>query len=438
MSPKVPKTQIGRTPNEKMHGDLALGENPPRKTNAKKSWQTQEIDICDGEVKLVRTVQSKNVWQMRVWVRDEKRYFRKSLRTKDLEEAKEKARKIFYQMQGQIQIGAKIFSITMGKCVEGYLEHQQQRVDTGFITQGRRTTIRSQMKHLLNFVGETTKLDNIQRHKYKEYYGYRKRTHPSVTNVTLINERATIGNMYKWALEKGYANTSQIPLWSEIRKIISYRNAMQRDEYRILYTYLRNWHQDVRHERDIYERQLVRDFILILANTGMRFGEARRIKWNFVEIKKSPNSKYPNVHIRIPKELSKVRKDRTAIGMRGDIFKRIRTYSNYTHPQDFIFANYDTGEAVSKKTLYRLWNVIREKSGISEFPEDYSYYSLRHTYATYRLQFGNVDVFTLSKVMGCSVKYIEEHYGQIQTEKMTDYITRSKSTMDEVDEIFLD
>ena len=124
--------------------------------------------------------------------------------------------------------------------------------------------------------------------------------------------------------------------------------------------------------------------------------------------------------------------------MRGDIFKRIRTYSRHTHQQDFVFADYDTGEAISRKTLYRLWEVIRAESGITEFPEDYSYYSLRHTFATYRLQFGNVDVFALSKVMGCSVKYIEDHYGQIQVEKMTDYITRTKSTMDEVDGLFLE
>ena len=124
--------------------------------------------------------------------------------------------------------------------------------------------------------------------------------------------------------------------------------------------------------------------------------------------------------------------------MRGDIFQRIETYSNHTHQQDYVFADFDTGEAFSKKTLYRLWEVIRKESGIGKFVEDYSYYSLRHTFATYRLQFGNVYVFTLSKVMGCSVKYIEEHYGQIQTDKMTDYITRTKSTFDAVDGIFLE
>jgi len=133
-----------------------------------------------------------------------------------------------------------------------------------------------------------------------------------------------------------------------------------------------------------------------------------------------------------------VRKQRTAIGLRGDILKRIKTYSNHTHQQDYVFADYDTGEPVSRKTLYRLWEIIRKESGIGDFVEDYSYYSLRHTFATYRLMIGKVDVFTLSKVMGCSVKYIEEHYGQIQTEKMTDYITRTQSTMDEVDGLFLE
>jgi hypothetical protein len=51
----------------------------------------------------------------------------------------------------------------------------------------------------------------------------------------------------------------------------------------------------------------------------MRFGEARIIKWDYVEIKKSAPSQdkqtnYPNVHIHIPAGISKVRKNRTAIG----------------------------------------------------------------------------------------------------------------------------
>ena len=123
---------------------------------------------------------------------------------------------------------------------------------------------------------------------------------------------------------------------------------------------------------------------MVLANTGMRSGEAQLIKWNYVEIKKSVPSQdkrtnYPNVHIHIPVEISKVRKNRTAIGMRGDIFQRIKTYSNHTNSHNYVFANRDAVEAVSRKTLYRLWEIRRKDSSIGDFVEDYSYYSLRPT-----------------------------------------------------------
>ena len=79
-------------------------------------------------------------------------------------------------------------------------------------------TIKTQLKHFLGFVGETTKLENIKSQKYKDYYAYRKRIKPNVTNVTLINERATLGNLHKWGMEQGFLNQSQLPVWSEIRK----------------------------------------------------------------------------------------------------------------------------------------------------------------------------------------------------------------------------
>ena len=123
---------------------------------------------------------------------------------------------------------------------------------------------------------------------------------------------------------------------------------------------------------------------MVLANTGMRSGDARFIKCNHVEIKKSLPSQdkrtnYPNVHIHIPVEISKVRKNRTAIGMRGDIFQRIKTYSNHTNSHDYFFVNRYTGEVASRKTLYRLWEIRRKESNIGDFVEDYSYYYLRPT-----------------------------------------------------------
>ena len=126
-----------------MHENLPFGSNPPAAKNNATSFLTQEVDICDGEVKLVRTKQSNQIWQVRIWVRGEGRYYRKSLRTRDLEQAKEKAKSIYYKMMGQVESGKKIFSISAQELVDSYTKHQQQRVDGGFITAGRLTTIKT-------------------------------------------------------------------------------------------------------------------------------------------------------------------------------------------------------------------------------------------------------------------------------------------------------
>ena len=60
-------------------------------------------DICDGATKLLRTRQSGNVWQTQCRISRisaEKRYVKKPLRTRDLEQAKEKGRKLYYAMMG--------------------------------------------------------------------------------------------------------------------------------------------------------------------------------------------------------------------------------------------------------------------------------------------------------------------------------------------------
>ena len=107
-----------------LHENLPLGASPPAAKNNETSFLTQEVDICDGEVKLVRTKQSNQIWQVRIWVRGEGRYFRKSLPTKDLEQAKEKAKSIYYKMMGQVEIGKKIISISALELVDGYKKYQ--------------------------------------------------------------------------------------------------------------------------------------------------------------------------------------------------------------------------------------------------------------------------------------------------------------------------
>ena len=103
-----------------MHEDLPLGFNPERLSvnEMTSKFYTAEHDICDGQVKLLRTKQSGDVWQMRCWISAEKQYVKKSLRTRDLEQAKEKGRKLYYSMMGRIEAGQRLFTITLGELIE--------------------------------------------------------------------------------------------------------------------------------------------------------------------------------------------------------------------------------------------------------------------------------------------------------------------------------
>jgi integrase len=323
----------------------------------------------------------------------------------------------------------------MSELVEMYLEHQQTRVDEGLITQGRHITIKSMLKHLVEFVEGDTKVDSIQNTKYRHYYRFRRENHPKVQNITLKNERSQIGNLYKWGIDEGYVNLIKIPKWSELKfSKPKSRYYLDRTLYRKLYTFLNRWDRGINDPEELYYRKLVRDFILVLSNTGMRFGECRKIRWEYVQLIPS-KKKYPNVKILIPEHITKTKTERTTLGMRGDIFQRIKTYSGNILSHDYVFTNYKDNEPVNKRILYKYWNKIMEGSGLCDEPVPPTYYTLRHTFISYRIMYGNVNVFTLGKLVGTGVQYIQDHYGHLNLEDISEDYTKIISK-DEMDDMF--
>jgi hypothetical protein len=55
-------------------------------------------------------------------------------------------------------------------------------------------------------------------------------------------------------------------------------------------------------------------------------------------------------------------------------------------------------------------------------------YSLLHTYAHLALLKDKIDVYTLARQMGTSVKMIEQHYGHLQLSQKADVIAGKRMT----------
>ena len=312
----------------------------------------------------------------------------------------------------------------------------RKRVDDGLIVQGRHSTIKTILNHLIKFVGNDTKVDSIENTTYRNYFDFRRKHHPKVQNITLKNERSQISHLYKWGIGEGFIGANRLPKWTELKySQPRTRQYLNRELYRKLYTHLNNWTKGINHEQDLYYRQLVRDFILVLSNTGMRFGECHQLKWEYINVIPS-KLKYPNVKIFIPSHITKTRRERTTLGMRGDIFKRIKSFSRDTLSHNFVFRKFESDELVSKKILYKYWEKIMMETGLCNEPVPPTYYTLRHTFISYRLMYGNVNVFTLGKLVGTGIKYIQDHYGHLNIEDISDDYTKVVNKPNEFEDMF--
>ena len=121
---------------------------------------------------------------------------------------------MFIEIHAKIKNKQQVFDKTVQQLCDVYLTEQEKRIRTGAsakgkgnigITKGRFVTIRTQIqKHLVGFLGEQTKLSTIIPTLFKnDYTVYRRKKNPTVQDLTIINERATIGNCFKYAFELG-------------------------------------------------------------------------------------------------------------------------------------------------------------------------------------------------------------------------------------------
>lgn len=162
--------------------------------SAPSAFTSEEHDILGGKAKMLRVRQSGDVWQFRMWITDEGKYIRRSLRTRDYHSAVERAEKIVFETLGDIKSGRKIFGITLGELVNAYVCYREIDVENGDITAGRLVTIKSQLKHFISFKSDDLKLAELERNSFYEYAAWRKKNNRTVRDVTIRNEESTFNH----------------------------------------------------------------------------------------------------------------------------------------------------------------------------------------------------------------------------------------------------
>ena len=185
-------------------------------------------------------------------------------------------------------------------------------------------------------------------------------------------------------------------------------------------------------EMEKHRRVLLRELILIGANTGIRIPkEITSLKWRDIKLRKVEmegmyGSKKTEEYIVASIQIGKEQKtgNRTVIGIAGTYFMRLKQY--YKEKFDYEVKEGDPVfmemvgrrkfEAFDRYALYRLWGELMRDCGLDRIK--FTPYHLRHFSIVQQILNG-VDLILISKNVGNSINTISKYYSNIDMEKNT-------------------
>ena len=400
-------------------------------------------DILDGLAQIFRVKQSGDVYQFRMYVKDEQKHYRKSLKTSDLETALIRGRELGMELSTNVKQGKRVFGQSIEEAVELYLDDRKKDVDSGLIVKGRLSAIATQLKHFVEIVGRTTKVSELDRGSLFEYSRQRKaiankKTGKTVTDATVQNEQSTINHMMKFLNRKGISHFDLF----DFKKIkirqddIGKRDTFELEEYEKLVRFMRSYIADknCKDENETLERMIIRDYVLISSNSCMRVGELRQLTWGDVTrietIFDDKEKEHYLAHINVRAETSKVKTKRKIICRGGEYFERLKKRQKFTSSEHLVFTSVNGTSGLSSQKWAKHWRALMTGIGISlkEWKDDrnLTWYSLRHFGITMRVM-SNVNILDIAKLAGTSVNHIENTYLKYKEESMRTQAMKSFS-----------
>lgn len=149
-----------------------------------------------------------------------------------------------------------------------------------------------------------------------------------------------------------------------------------------------------------YLNNQLTDVILIALFTALREGNILNLGWGEVDLFRKV--------IAIPKEKTKNGKPLT-IPMNETVYNILLRKSKVVNMSGYVFST-GNGTKISWRNLIREFDKVVAKAGIQNF----TFHCLRHTAATWMIQSGMVDIFTLKEILGhkdirSTMRYAHHH-----------------------------
>lgn len=210
-------------------------------------------------------------WYARLTLDNGKRVV-KSTKTDDLEEAKERAIKLYYETDARVKNNLPAQTRKFKHVAEHTIKRMQDALENGTGKQSYKDYISALRIWLIPYFGSTD-VGKIDLAALTAFDAWRTETNKKPFSQSGINNHhAALNRVFDEAELQSWLVKSMRPTLLNKGVKSESRGSFTDAEYKKIYTALRSWHKKTKNVKAAATREMLRNYVLFLANTGVRHG----------------------------------------------------------------------------------------------------------------------------------------------------------------------
>jgi integrase len=387
---------------------------------------SEDHELMGGKLHVYKRENSR-FWQASAYLKGKNR--RISTKEESLSHAKEIAEDWYLEMRGKARGGELAAGPTFKKAAEQFLA-EYETITEGQRSKGWVEAYDWRLRvHLLPFFGKLT-LSEITSGKVQEYRIERRRISiekrgkpPSRTSMH--HDTVTIRQVLKTALRHGWMHAlPDLPQPYKTSGKITHRAWFSPEEYQQLYEATRRRAQKPLHNRHRWACEQMHDYVLFMANTGLRPDEAARLEFRDVHVVRDTGSGETilEIEVRGKRGVGWCKSTTGAVLPFKRLCERMRPEVIPDMEQDeealsrepngkYRLVKPELTDRLFPMRQRGLLNTILDELKLKQDRDGNlrTAYSLRHTYICFRLMEG-ADIYQIAKNCRTSVEMIEKFY----------------------------
>jgi integrase len=393
------------------------------------------VHILEGKATLYKR-QLSPLWYVRFKVQG--RWVKASTKAEELKEAKSNAVELvtnaWFREKNELPIISKRFTQVANLAIK----RMEDLEKIGEYKKTYKTYVQALNRYLIKFFKNhnVDRIDNALLQEFNRWRIQEMKRQPSKS--VLNNHNSALNRVFDEAIERGYMTKLQVPLLKNYGKDSERRPDITIEDYTPLYRGMRKWVKTARKGNEKRLREVMREYVLVIANVGFRPGtEGMNLKWHNVYFYEQDEKKYLALWVEGKTDAHEMTARHSVVRY----LDRLRllnpewqegTFEEFLNRRltDYVFRINDKDMTTKfgrmfKRLLDNLGLLIDPRTG-----KERTLYSLRHMYATHVLTKRRMSIEELAEHMGTSVSMIQNHYNHIILRKAASRIAGDRGWRD--------